>query len=102
MTVLFYFLFMIISYLMGSVNNALIICKILGLDIRQLGSGNPGTMNMVRSLGLHWGLLTLVLDAVKGVVPALLGWYFLGEESMAFGPDKMGMYLCAASVIITV
>ena len=94
------FLFMAISYLMGSVNNAIIICKTLGLDIRQLGSGNPGTMNMIRSLGLHWGFLTLILDAVKGIVPALLGWYFLGEEVMEFGADKMGLYLCALAGII--
>ena len=94
------FLFMAISYLMGSVNNAIIICKTLGLDIRQLGSGNPGTMNMIRSLGLHWGLLTLILDAVKGILPALLGWYFLGEEVMEFGADKMGLYLCALAGII--
>ena len=38
------------SYLIGNINNAVIISKLKGKDIRKSGSGNPGTMNMLRSV----------------------------------------------------
>lgn len=98
-TVLFYFLFMLLSYLMGSVNNAIIICRFLNLDIRQLGSGNPGAMNMIRSVGFWWGALTLVMDALKGAVPALFGWYFLGSP-YSFDGSRLGACVCGLMVIV--
>lgn len=94
-----YLLFIAISYLMGSINNAIIICRFLGRDIRQLGSGNPGAMNMIRSVGFFWGALTLVMDALKGVIPALLGWYFLGT-AYSFEGSRVGACVCALFVII--
>ncbi len=70
------FLLLIIgSYLLGSVNFAVIISKLKHKDIRTAGSGNPGTLNMSRTFGLKIGVLTLLLDMVKGAVPALVGWY---------------------------
>lgn len=63
------------SYLLGSVNFAVIISKLKHKDIRTAGSGNPGTLNMSRTFGLGIGILTLVLDMVKGAIPALAGWY---------------------------
>ena len=74
------------SYLLGSVNFAVIISKLKHKDIRTAGSGNPGTLNMSRTFGLGIGVLTLVLDMVKGAIPALVGWYlyvnytFIGTE----------------------
>jgi len=56
----------ILCYLLGNVNNALIISKLKKSDIRECGSGNPGAMNMFRNYGFRFGLLTLVLDGVKG------------------------------------
>lgn len=89
----------LISYLGGSINNAIIICKILGYDIRNLGSGNPGAMNMVRSVGLWWGALTLLMDALKGALPAILGWYVLGTR-FSFEGSRIGACLCGLGVII--
>ncbi len=72
------------SYLMGNINFAIIISKLKKSDIRKLGSGNPGTLNMSRNFGLKIGVLTLVLDIVKGVIPTLVGYliykdlYFVG------------------------
>ena len=54
----------VFSYLYGSINNAIIISTLAKKDVRKLGSKNPGTMNMFRSLGFWYGLLTLILDAV--------------------------------------
>ena len=99
LTVLMYIAFIGISYLAGSVNNAIIICRLLGYDIRSLGSGNPGAMNMVRSVGLWWGALTLLMDALKGALPALAGWYFLGTP-LSFEGSRIGACLCGLAVII--
>lgn len=61
------------SYLVGNVNFAVIISKLKRRDIRKEGSGNPGTLNMSRTFGLKIGLLVLVLDMLKGVIPTLVG-----------------------------
>ena len=60
------------SYLMGNINFAIIISKLKKKDIRTLGSGNPGTLNMSRNFGLKIGLLTLVLDIFKGAILSAL------------------------------
>ena len=52
------------SYLLGSINAAVIISKLMGRgDIRTMGSGNAGTTNMLRSVGKGAAVLTLALDA---------------------------------------
>ena len=74
------------SYLMGNINFAIIISKLKKKDIRTLGSGNPGTLNMSRNFGLKIGLLTLVLDIFKGAIPTFIGFiiyrntYFVGTS----------------------
>ena len=69
------FLLLIVgSYLIGNINFAIIISKLKHNDIRKVGSGNPGTLNMSRTFGLKIGLLTLLLDILKGVVPTLVGY----------------------------
>ena len=60
------------SYLLGSVNFAVIISKLKHKDIRTAGSGNPGTLNMSRTFGLGIGVLTLLLDILKGAIPTLV------------------------------
>ena len=74
------------SYLMGNINFAIIISKLKKSDIRKLGSGNPGTLNMSRNFGLGIGVLTLVLDIIKGALPTFIGYiiykdmYFVGTS----------------------
>ncbi|MBO7187386.1 MAG: glycerol-3-phosphate acyltransferase [Clostridia bacterium] len=71
------------SYFLGNVNNAVILSKLKKNDIRKLGSGNPGTMNMSRNFGIVFGVLTLVLDAVKGIIPSLVGYFvFKGQYAV--------------------
>jgi glycerol-3-phosphate acyltransferase PlsY len=50
-----------------------------GVDIRTLGSGNPGATNVVRTLGFRFGLAVAVLDVAKGAVAALLGVWLGGD-----------------------
>lgn len=68
-----YLIFIPLAYLIGSMNSAVIIAKIRNRDIKKIGSGNPGTMNMLRSVGKFWGCLTFVIDFFKGVAIALIG-----------------------------
>lgn len=87
------------SYLFGNINTALIISKVKKGDVRKMGSGNPGTMNMFRNYGVILGVVTLVCDILKGVVPCILGWWLLGDE-YSFGGDRFGLYLGGLSVIV--
>lgn len=67
-------IFLVIAgYLIGSVNMATVVSKIKGKNIKKLGSGNPGTMNVLRSIGKGWGALTFAFDSVKGLAFALIG-----------------------------
>ena len=64
-----YIIVAIIAYLIGSVNFSIIISKkMAGFDVREKGSGNAGTTNMLRSVGKKAALITLICDILKGVV----------------------------------
>ena len=75
----------IIAYLIGSVNFSVILSKkMAGFDVREKGSGNAGTTNMLRSVGKKAAALTLICDVLKGVVAILIamfiGWAFKVEN----------------------
>lgn len=89
----------ICSYLLGNFSNARIISKFLNRDITKEGSGNPGTMNMLRTFGFKVGILTLFLDVLKGAIPALFGFYMFGGINA--GIDAyIGLYTAGLSVVI--
>jgi glycerol-3-phosphate acyltransferase PlsY len=60
------------AYLLGSIPTGLLLAKASGVDIRTTGSGNIGATNVYRTLGRTVGILTLVGDCVKGLVPVLV------------------------------
>lgn len=63
----------IIAYLIGSVNFSVIISKrVAGFDVREKGSGNAGTTNMLRSVGKGAAAITLACDILKGVVAVMI------------------------------
>ena len=63
----------IIAYLIGSINFSVIFSKkFAGFDVREKGSGNAGTTNMLRSVGKKAAAITLVCDILKGVVAILI------------------------------
>lgn len=66
---LIYVIMAIIAYAIGSISFSVIISrKMAGFDVREKGSGNAGSTNMLRSVGKKAALLTLVCDILKGVV----------------------------------
>ena len=69
----------LVAYLLGSISFSIIISKkMAGFDVREKGSGNAGATNMLRSVGKKAAALTLLGDALKGVVAILfaviVGW----------------------------
>ena len=68
-----YIIIAIIAYLIGSINFSILISKKkAGYDIRQKGSGNAGTTNMLRNLGKKYAAITLICDVLKGVVAIVI------------------------------
>ncbi len=64
-----YIIMAIIAYLIGSVNFSVILSKkMAGFDVREKGSGNAGSTNMLRSVGKKAAAITLICDILKGVV----------------------------------
>ena len=67
-----YIIVAIVAYLIGSISFSIIISKkMAGFDVREKGSGNAGATNMLRSVGKKAAALTLLGDALKGVVAIL-------------------------------
>jgi glycerol-3-phosphate acyltransferase PlsY len=63
---------LIAGYIFGSIPNAVIIAKLKKVDIRNIGSGNPGAGNVAREIGKFWGILVFFLDAMKAIIPMLI------------------------------
>ncbi|MEG1923240.1 MAG: glycerol-3-phosphate acyltransferase [Clostridia bacterium] len=69
-----YIIYAIVCYLLCNFNFAVFISKkFKHRDIRNMGSGNPGTTNMFRAFGLKVGILTFICDALKGAICSLGG-----------------------------
>jgi glycerol-3-phosphate acyltransferase PlsY len=67
------------AYVVGSIDFAVIVGRIHGVDIHQVGSGNPGASNVLRTLGRLPGAMVLVGDTLKGVLGAAMGWVASGS-----------------------
>ena len=87
----------IIAYLIGSINFSVIISKkIAGFDVREKGSGNAGSTNMLRSVGKGAAELTLLCDILKGVVAILIA---IGIGNIVKDADK-GLLVQIAGVAV--
>lgn len=70
-----YIVVTIIAYLLGSISFSVIISKkMAGFDVREKGSGNAGTTNVLRTVGKKASIITLVCDILKGVVAILVAY----------------------------
>lgn len=87
----------IIAYLIGSVNFSVIFSKkFAGFDVREKGSGNAGSTNMLRSVGKGAAALTLLCDILKGVVAILIA---IGIGNIVKDADK-GLLVQIAGVAV--
>lgn len=71
------FLFcLLLSYLIGTISGSYIIgSKVLNIDIRNYGSKNAGTTNAMRVLGKKWGVITFIIDFLKGILVVVISKY---------------------------
>jgi acyl phosphate:glycerol-3-phosphate acyltransferase len=67
-----------LAYAIGSVDFGVIVPRIMGTDIYEEGSGNPGASNVLRTLGKRAGAAVLLGDELKGVVAAAIGELWIG------------------------
>ena len=61
------------AYLVGSIDFAVIVARMHGVDIHQAGSGNPGASNVLRTLGKRPAAMVFIGDTLKGTVAAAMG-----------------------------
>ena len=70
-----YIIVAIIAYLLGSISFSVIISKkMAGFDVREKGSGNAGSTNVLRTVGKKAAVLTLICDCLKGVLAILIAY----------------------------
>lgn len=84
-------LFVPVAYLIGTFPSASLVARANGVDIRTVGSGNPGASNVTRVLGWKRGLWVFVLDIAKGAIASGLGLLVDGRPA--------GYVLGAAAVV---
>ena len=86
----------IAAYLVGSIDFAVIVARMHGVDIREVGSGNPGASNVIRSIGRGPGAMVLVLDTIKGVIGAAMGMIASGTAD----PQVEWAFLAGLAAVI--
>ncbi|MCR5546301.1 MAG: glycerol-3-phosphate 1-O-acyltransferase PlsY [Lachnospiraceae bacterium] len=91
---------LIIGYICGLFLTGFIIGKIVKVDLTKEGSGNVGTTNTLRILGVPKGALTLLGDMLKGVVAALVVYFiFRNNEACNEGIHLLMLYGCFGAVL---
>ena len=89
----------LVSYLIGSISFGRILSAKEKTDVTTQGSGNTGATNMLRTYGAKLGLLTLLLDLIKGIVPALVGYFAFGGAGNM--PESyIGLYACGLATVL--
>jgi acyl phosphate:glycerol-3-phosphate acyltransferase len=74
----------VLAYLIGSIPTGVLLGRMAGVDVRSAGSGNIGATNVARTAGRTLGILTLVGDALKGLLPVLIARAIeLGDATVA-------------------
>lgn len=95
----------IAAYLLGSINFAVIFAgAFLKKDVRELGSGNAGTTNVMRTAGFLPGALTFICDALKGFAACFIGKtvfdYVYTSTGSEWSLPVYGAYLCGVACML--
>ncbi len=93
------------AYLIGSINFAVIFAKaFMKRDVRELGSGNAGTTNVMRNAGFLPGALTFIFDALKGFVACYLGKmifdYVFTQTNSDWSKGIIGAFICGLACML--
>ncbi len=96
---LVYIIVAVIAYLLGSISFSVIISKkMAGFDVREKGSGNAGTTNVLRSVGKKAAVITLIFDVLKGVLAVLVA--YIAGNIVKEGVDKALLIQIAGLLVI--
>lgn len=87
---------LILGYAAGCIQCAYIISSIHHIDLRKQGSGNLGSTNVLRVMGVKSGALTFVIDISKAVIAFLLCEYFFGQSGAR---GQAGLYGCLGVIL---
>ena len=90
--------FAILSYFLGAVPFGLLLSRVKGVDIRQVGSKNIGATNVFRSVSKTLGVLTFVADGLKGFVPAWLFPKIVAAWGQGAPPPWLGLLFAALAI----
>lgn len=99
------FAFCSVAYFIGNISPAHAIARFLKKDIKKMGSGNPGTMNVLRQFGFKWGMICLLLDVLKGAIPAAVAFFcyggaFLVSDNLNTTNSYIALYATGLAVIV--
>lgn len=86
---------LVTSYLLGSVDFAVLVGRMHGVDIHKVGSGNPGTSNVMRTLGRGPAAMVFIGDTLKGVIAAAIGAFLSGQ-----GPESPWTYGAGLAAVL--
>lgn len=89
------------AYFIGGLSPALLISRsVTGKDIRETGSGNAGATNVMRVMGVRYGILTFALDVVKGIAPTLIARLCIDQYADYASYASYAAYLAGFMVIL--
>ena len=97
------FLFIIISYLIGSIPTGLLLAKAVGGgDIRKAGSGNIGATNVTRLFGKKLGMIPLLGDVLKAAIPMLAVYWYFTHTGLAISAQEvdLAVSLCGGAAFL--
>ena len=89
----------IVGYFLGCIQTGYFVGRLCGLDIRQYGSGNAGTTNVLRTLGKSRALITFLGDALKGMIPVLIVKLVIGPAIPGLNSELLQLVLGFAVVL---
>ena len=93
-----YIIVAVLAYAIGSINFSVLISrKMAGFDVREKGSGNAGTTNVLRAVGLKAAIITLICDVLKGVIAVLIA-FWIGNMSQT--ADKALLIQIAGILVV--
>lgn len=77
---LFVVITVVVGYLLGNLNGAVCVSKVMGDDVRTHGSGNAGLTNFIRNYGAGRSLTVILIDSTKAVAACLVGGLLLKQD----------------------
>jgi len=85
-------LWIIVSYLVGSIPVGIILAKMRGTDPRKVGSGNIGATNVMRAAGKTIGIMTLAGDILKGFIPTAIMLHY-GQPAIIVATTGLATFI---------